>query len=217
MLHKLLSVSLAIAALQGSAKASTWELDAAHSNIGFSVRHMAISNVRGAFTGASGTLQMDEKVPARSTVEVDVEVKSIDTRNDKRDDHLRSPDFFDVAQFPQMHFKSTKVEKVGKSYRLHGQLTMHGVTKPVVLAVETTGKSTKDPFGMTRMGFTATGKLNRKEFNLNWNKAIEAGGLMVGEEITLNIDAEFVHKQSVEAVGKNAEPPAGSPAPKKDK
>lgn len=217
MLKKLLTVSVALVALQGSARASTWDLDAAHSSIGFGVKHMMISTVRGAFTGASGTLEIDPKVPTRSSVEVDIEVKSIDTRNDKRDEHLQSPDFFDAAQYPKIHFKSTKIEKAGKAYRLHGSLTMHGVTKPVVLAVETSGKSTKDPFGMTRMGFSATGKVNRKDFNLGWNKAIEAGGLMVGEEINITIDAEFIHKESIEAVGKNAEPPAGSPAPKKDK
>lgn len=217
MIKKLLTVSLAVVALQGSAKASSWDLDAAHSSIGFSVRHMAISNVRGAFTGASGTLEVDSKNPTRSTVEVDIEVKSIDTRNDKRDDHLKSTDFFDAGQYPTIHFKSTKLEKAGKNYKLHGQLSMHGVTKPVVLAVETSGKSTKDPFGMTRLGFTATGKVNRKEFNLMWNKAIEAGGMMVGEDINITIDAEFIHKDSIEAAGKKTEPPAGTPAPKKDK
>lgn len=217
MLNKLLSVSLALVALQGSAQASTWDLDAAHSSIGFGVKHMMISTVHGAFTGASGTLEIDPKMPTRSTVEVDIEVKSIDTRNDKRDEHLKSPDFFDAAQYPKIHFKSTKVEKAGKNYRLHGSLSMHGVTKPVVLNVETSGKSTKDPFGMTRLGFSATGKVNRKDFNLSWNKAIETGGMMVGEDINITIDAEFIHKESIEAVGKNAEAPAGSPAPKKDK
>lgn len=217
MLKKLCGISLVLVAMHGTAQASAWDLDTAHSNIGFSVRHMMISNVHGAFTGASGTLEIDEKVPTRSVADIGIEVKTIDTRNDQRDTHLKSPDFFDAAQFPKIHFKSTKIDKLSATkFRVHGQLTMHGVTKPVVLAAETTGKSKKDPFGMTRMGFSASTTVNRKDFNLTWNKAVEAGGMMVGEEITITIDAEFIHKDSIEAVGNKAEAPAGTPAPKKD-
>jgi polyisoprenoid-binding protein YceI len=218
MLKKLFGISLALVALNGTAQASTWDLDTAHSEIGFSVRHMMISNVHGAFTGASGSLELDEKNPTRSVADIDIDVKSIDTRNDQRDSHLKSADFFDVAQFPKIHFKSTKIEKISATkYRVHGSLTMHGVTKPVALLAETTGKSKKDPFGMTRVGFSASTKVNRKDFNLTWNKAVEAGGMMVGEEITISLDAEFIHKDSIEAVGNKAEAPAGTPAPKKEK
>ena len=177
------------------ALASNWDLDASHSQVGFSVRHMMVSNTRGKFSKVTGTLALDDKDITKSVVNVDIETASIDTDDQKRDDHLRNEDFFDVKKFPKMTFKSKKVEKSGDKLLVTGDLTIKGTTKPVVLTVESFTPEVKDPWGGVRKGATATAKINRKDFGLTWNKALEAGGLAVGEEISIQLDLEFVKKK----------------------
>jgi polyisoprenoid-binding protein YceI len=177
------------------AHSSTWDVDPAHSTVEFSVRHMMVTTVKGQFQKVKGALELDEKDPTKSTVEVSIETASIDTREAKRDGHLKSPDFFDAAKFPALTFKSTKVEKAGKGkFKVTGDLTMHGITKPVVLAVEGPSASIKDPFGRTVRGVMATGKLNRKDWGMTWNKALDSGGFVVSDEVKLEINAELAER-----------------------
>jgi polyisoprenoid-binding protein YceI len=164
--------------------------------VSFKVRHMMVSNVQGGFTKFSGTLNLDDKDVTKSTLSVDIDVASVDTRNPKRDEHLKSADFFDVAKFPKMTFKSTKVEKQGDKYLATGDLTLHGVTKPVTLTVTNVTGEVKDAFGAIRRGAQATGKINRKDFGLTWNKALEAGGVAVGEDVSLDLEVECTKKEA---------------------
>ncbi|GHO94170.1 polyisoprenoid-binding protein [Reticulibacter mediterranei] len=171
-----------------------WEIDAAHSQATFAVKHMMISTVKGHFNVLSGSLHIDEQNPANSWVEAQVEAASIDTRDATRDGHLRSPDFFDAEKYPAITFKSTKVEHVeGDEYKVTGDLTIRNVTKPVVLKAEYTGQS-KDPWGNTRAGLTATGKIDRTEFGMTFNTALETGGVMVSNDVKVEIDLEAVNK-----------------------
>lgn len=168
-----------------------WSFDPVHSDIGFSVRHLMISKVRGHFQKWGGTLLIDEADPANSKVEVSIEAASIDTKEQQRDDHLRSPDFFDAANHPALAFESTHVEKVNaEEYKVTGNLTIRGVTKEVVLTVEYLGRS-KDPWGGVRMGFSAKTAIDRGDFGLKFNMPLEGGGVVVGDrvEITLEIEA----------------------------
>ncbi len=176
------------------ALASEWDIDPAHSQAQFSVRHMMVSTVRGQFDKVSGTVSLDDRDPGRSKVEVTIDASSIDTREPKRNEHLKSADFFDVAKYPTLSFRSTKVEKVGSQLRITGELTMHGVTRPVVLISDGLSEPQKNPWGQTVRGASATGKLSRKEFGLTWNKALESGGVVVGDEVQLQIDVELVAK-----------------------
>ena len=177
-----------------SRAADTYEIDAAHSSVQFSVRHMMISNVRGEFTKLSGKAVGDAANPTATTVEATIEAASIDTRNEKRDEHLRGQDFLDVAKFPTITFKSTKVEKAGDAWKLHGDLTLHGVTKPVVLDVTNVTAPTKDPWGNFRVGASATTKINRQDYGIVFNKTLDGGGLLVGDELTITIDVEVMKK-----------------------
>jgi len=207
--------TLALAA-PGFAFATTYDIDSAHSSTQFSVKHMMVSNVRGEFGKTSGTLNLDDKNPANSSVEATIDVTSISTREPKRDEHLKSPDFFDVAKYPTITFKSTKVEAAGQGkYKVTGDLTMHGVTKPVVLDVDGPTAELKDAWGNPRRGVTATTKLNRKEFGLGWNKALEAGGLAVGEEVAITIDAELTRKPEAVPAAAGAEKQPAEKAPAK--
>jgi polyisoprenoid-binding protein YceI len=187
-----------IALLAGTVPAfaeSVWEIDPAHSTVQFSVRHMMVSNVRGAFTKVAGTARADERDLTRSTIEATIEASSIDTREAKRDEHLRSPDFLDVAKYPTMTFRSTKITKTGEGrYDVTGDLTLHGVTKPVVLAVEGPTQEVKDPRGAVRAGATATTKIDRRDFGITWSKSLDGGGVVVGNDITITIDVEGVKK-----------------------
>jgi len=177
------------------ALASTWDIDPAHSTVEFSVRHMMVTTVKGQFQKVKGTVELDEKDPSKSTVEVSIETASIDTREAKRDAHLKSPDFFDAAKFPALTFKSTKIEKAGKGkFKITGDLTMHGITKVVVLAVEGPSASIKDPYGRTVRGVMATGKLDRKDWGMTWNKALDSGGFVVSDEVKLDINAELAER-----------------------
>lgn len=178
------------------ASAATWNIDPDHSNIGFKVRHLMVSNVKGSFEKHSGTVDINDKDITKSKVEVTIDTNSINTNVQKRDEHLRSADFFDVAKFPVMTFVSKKVAKAGKDrLKVTGDLTLHGVTKEVVLDVEPLSKESKDPWGNIRKGTTATTKINRKDFGLVWNKALETGGVAVGEEVLITLEIEMIKAQ----------------------
>jgi polyisoprenoid-binding protein YceI len=192
-MKRLLALFLALAAPAAAlAEATTWNLDAAHLHPSFSVRHLVISNVRGEFTKSTGVVTLDEKDLTKSSVQATIEAASVDTGVGDRDKHLRSPDFFDVEKFPTITFKSTKVEKAGKDkLKVTGDLTIKGVTKPVVLAVEGPTGEIKDPWGNTRRGFSASTKINRKDFGLTWSKTIEAGPV-VGDEVKIELEGELI-------------------------
>ena len=170
----------------------TWQLDKAHSSINFSVRHMMISTVRGRFEEFDGTFDINEAAPAQSKIEVKIWAASINTKEPQRDGHLRSPDFFDAEKYPTITFKSTRVEKSDdRRARLIGDLTIKDVTKQVALDVEYAGQ-TKSPWGTINAGFTASTNINRKDWGLTWNQVLETGGVLVGDEITINIELELV-------------------------
>ena len=170
-----------------------WMLDPSHSSIDFKVRHMAISTVKGSFNTFSGMVTTENDVI--KTVEATIEAASIDTNDEKRDGHLKSADFFDVENYPSLVFKSTNVESLGGGeYRVTGDMTMHGQTHPVTFDVEV-GKPIKDPWGMTRSAANVTGKLNRTDWGLEWNQVLEAGGLLVGEEVKFDFDVQATVKQ----------------------
>ncbi len=184
-----------VAAAAAAATVSTWTLDAKHAEVGFTVDHMMVSKVRGAFSDTSATLLWDEKNPLKSSVDATLEVKSIDTRVEQRNAHLRSPDFFDADKFPKITFKSGKVFKKGKAFYVTGELTIRDVHRPLTLQLTGPAKPVKDPMsGLIRTAVTARGKLSRKDFGLTWNKALDHGGLLVGDEINIDISAEFVKK-----------------------
>ena len=172
---------------------ATWNLDATHSVAEFKVKHMMISNVKGQFTGITGSLNYDEAEPLNSSVEATLDANSINTREPQRDAHLKSADFFDVENFPTLAFKSTSLKRTGDDeLAVTGDLTIHGVTRQVVFQVEGPTVPGKDPWGNTRIGLSATTKINRKDFGLTWNAALEAGGILVGEDVTITLDAQFV-------------------------
>jgi len=177
------------------AAADTWVIDTDHSNVGFKVRHMMISNVKGDFGTFKGSVDINDMDLTRSKVEVIIETASINTGVAKRDEHLRSAEFFDVARFPTMTFVSSKVEKSGPDkLKVTGNLTLRGVTKEVVLDVEGPTRSYKDPWGNVKRGASATTKINRKDFGLTWNKVIESGGVAVGEEVAIALEIELLKK-----------------------
>ena len=190
------SISTIIAlALPTFAFATTWTIDPDHSNVGFKVRHLMVSNVKGNFDKHTGVVEINDKDITKSKVEVSIDTNSINTNVHKRDEHLRSADFFDVAKYPAMTFVSKKVAKAGKDkLKVTGDLTLHGITKQVVLDVEGPTKESKDPWGNIRKGATATTKINRKDFGLVWNAALETGGVAVGEEITITLEIEMIKK-----------------------
>jgi polyisoprenoid-binding protein YceI len=198
-MKRLLALATVLAAPVAALAQSTWNIDTPHTVSSFSVRHMVIANVRGEFGKTTGTIVLDEKDVTKSTVEANIETATIDTRVADRDNHLRSPDFFDVAKYPAMTFKSTKVEKVGEGkLKVTGNLTIKGTTKPVVLEVAGPTQAIKDPWGNTRRGLSASTKINRQDFGLTWNKVLEAGPV-VGDEIAITIEAEFVKQGPTQA------------------
>ena len=179
------------ALLPGFAGGETYQIDPNHSAVGFRIRHL-VSKVPGRFTKFEGTFDYEAGKPASWKAWAKIDAASIDTNVAKRDDHLRSPDFFDVQKCPALEFKSTKVSAAkGDSARLHGDLTIHCVTKPVVLDLEI-GGAAKDPWGQARAGATGRAKINRKDFGLTWNKALEAGGFLVGDEVEITIEVEGI-------------------------
>ena len=171
---------------------TTWKIDPAHSLIEFAVRHLMITTVKGRFAGVEGTVQLDETDPAFADVDVRIDVASIDTREPQRDAHLRSADFFDVEQHPHITFVTKRpITRRDNRFTLLGDLTVHGVTKEVALDVTEEGRG-KDPWGGERMGFSATTKIKRSDFGLTWNQALEAGGVLVGDEIKISLDLELL-------------------------
>lgn len=173
----------------------TFAIDTVHSHVGFVVRHMMVSKVRGRFPTFEGNIVVGES-PAESSVEVTIDAASVDTRDDNRDGHLRSPDFFDVERFPTWTFRSTGLVPAGKGrFELLGELTLHGVTRPITLEVEQEGVAT-DPYGNERIGFSASAELNREEWGVTFNMAMEAGGVVVGKTVKLEIEIEAVRSAS---------------------
>jgi polyisoprenoid-binding protein YceI len=172
---------------------TTWKLDPAHSHAEFKVKHMMISNVKGSFSGLTGTLTEHATDASLSTIEAAVPVPSVSTGDAQRDGHLKSADFFDAEKYPEMTFKSTNVKKQGEGeYSVTGDLTLHGVTKPVTFAVDGPSAPGKDPWGNTRIGLSATAKINRKDFGLGWNAALETGGVLVGEDVHITLEIQFI-------------------------
>lgn len=184
-------LALAVPAM-AFAGTSTWTIDPAHSHAGFAVRHLVISTVRGEFGKTTGSVVLDEQDVTKSTVEATIDATTIDTRVPDRDADLRSPNFFDVAKYPTLTFKSTNVEKAGDGQlKVTGNLTLHGVTRPITLDVTGPTGEIKDPWGKTRRGLSATGKLNRKDFGLTWSKMIETGPV-VSDEVAIDIEVELL-------------------------
>ena len=185
----------AVCSLPAPAATSTWQIDPMHSAAQFSVRHLAISSVRGGFSNVKGTVSFDDKDVSKSTVDVTIDVSTVDTREPDRDKDLRSDKFFDVAQYPTMTFKSKKVEQVAAGkLKVTGDLTIRGVTKEVVLDVEGPTAPVKDPWGNQRAAVNATTKINRQDFGVKWNATMDNGGVVVGDEVSITIDAEMIQK-----------------------
>jgi polyisoprenoid-binding protein YceI len=174
-------------------KTTTWNIDPVHSTAQFKVKHMMISNVKGEFTSLKGSLELDADDPENSKVEAEIDAATINTREPQRDAHLRSADFFDVERFPALAFRSTRVSpKADGELAVAGELTIHGVSRNVTFAVEGPSAPAKDPWGNTRIGLSATTRINRKDFGLTWNAALETGGILVGDEVTITLDLQFV-------------------------
>jgi polyisoprenoid-binding protein YceI len=169
-----------------------WNIDLAHSGIGFSIRHMVVSKVRGRFGKFTGSIRLDDDDLARSSVEVTIDASSIDTGTPQRDAHLKAADFFDVEAFPELRFRSTRIEKLDEArYRVIGDLTIRDATREVPLEVEYGGRG-KDPWGNERIGFVAKATLDRKDFGLKWNQVLEAGGFLVGDRVDIDLDVQAV-------------------------
>lgn len=178
---------------------TNWNIDATHSGINFSIRHMVVAKVRGRFAKYTGTLELDDDDLTRSAVEATIDASSIDTGTAQRDEHLRSADFFDVEKFPELRFRSQRIEKVDDArYRVLGELTIRDVTREVALDVEYGGRA-KDPWGNERIGFVAKTALDRKDFGLKWNQALEAGGVLVGDRVDIELEVQAVKAAAVQA------------------
>ena len=182
------------AAVQTAPVAGTktaWRLDPSHTSVEFSAKHLMITTVKGRITDIEGIIYTDEKDLKNSSVEATLKAVSLDTRTDQRDQHLRSADFLDVEKFPEIRFRSTRIQGDKQSFKLTGDLTIRDVTKPITLDVEFEGE-TKDPWGGQRLGFSANGKIDRREFGLTWNQALEAGGVVVGNDIKISLEVQAV-------------------------
>jgi polyisoprenoid-binding protein YceI len=177
-----------------STPTQTWAVDAAHTNVEFAIRHLMIATVKGRFGAVAGTVRLDEQDPTRSEVEVTIDVASIDTRQPDRDAHLRSADFFDAEHHPVMTFRSRRIARDGGDYVVDGDLTIRGVSRPVTLRAAEEGR-TRDPWGGERVGFSASTRINRRDFGLTWNQALETGGVLVGDEVKISLDVELVKQQ----------------------
>src|SRR5262245_31042310 len=191
-----LSTALAgVLTLPAAAATSTWQIDPAHTAAGFAVKHLMISTVRGQFKGVSGTVVWDDQDISKSVIDVAIDAKTVDTGEPKRDEDLRSEKFFDTAKYPTITFKSKKVENVSAGkLKVTGDLTIHGVTKEVVLDVEGPSNPVKDPWGNTRVAASATTKVNRQDYGVKWNANIDGGGVVVGDDVNITIDLEMIKK-----------------------
>ena len=171
---------------------TTWAIDPAHTHVGFAVKHLMISTVRGRFGGVTGSVVTDEADPARGIAEIEIDAASIDTREGQRDAHLKSADFFDVEKFPKLIFKSKRIaDAKGDTFKLIGDLTIHGVTREVTLDVTSGGRG-KDPWGGERAAFSATTAIKRSDYGLTWNQALEAGGFLVGDEVKISLNIQAI-------------------------
>jgi len=184
---------------QGGAAApspvTSWEIDPVHSTAQFKVRHMMISNVKGEFTAIRGSVQIDSADVTRSSAEGSIDAASINTRDAQRDGHLRSPDFLDAEKYPTLAFRSTRISRGSDgTLEASGELTIHGITRPIVFAVEGPTPETRDPWGNTRIGLAAEATIDRKDFGLTWNSALETGGVLVGDKVAITVDLELVKK-----------------------
>lgn len=180
--------------VQTAAAAGTktaWKLDSSHTIVEFSAKHLMITTVKGRITDVEGTIYTDEKDPKNSSVEATLKAASIDTRTDQRDQHLRSADFLDVEKFPEIKFRSTRIQGDKQSFKLTGDLTIRDVTKPITLDIEFGGR-TRDPWGGERVGFSANGKIDRRDFGLTWNQALELGGVAVGNDVKISLEVEAI-------------------------
>lgn len=173
---------------------SKWIIDNAHTGVHFSVRHMMITNVRGEFQKVSGTVEYDPDRPESISIQAEIDVNSINTRDAQRDGHLKSPDFFDAEKHPKIVFRSTSAKREGDGLSVTGDLTIRGVTRPMTLAVEAPSAPSKDPFGNVRVGTTATTKIKRSDFGITWNAAIEAGGVLVGDDVNITLDVSLIQQ-----------------------
>lgn len=171
---------------------TTYVIDPAHSSASFSIKHMMIAKVHGGFEKLSGKLIYDPASPGNSLVEASIETASINTRDAQRDTHLKSADFFDVEKYPLIDFQSTQIEKTGEGMKIQGDLTIHGVTKQVTLDVEGPTGEMKDPWGNVKIGASGSTKIKRKDFGLSWNAALEAGGFLVGDDVNITLDVQFI-------------------------
>jgi polyisoprenoid-binding protein YceI len=187
------STAATAAPTTATAALSTWNIDPSHSAAEFKVRHMMISYVKGKFSGLSGVLKLDEHDYTHSIVEVSIPAASVSTVDDKLDAHLKEADFFDVEKFPTLTFKSTSIRSLGdRDYEVTGDLTIRGVTKPVTLSVDDVSAPSKDPWGNQRIGLSGSAKVNRKDFGFVWNAPLEFGGVLVGDEVTITLDVQFI-------------------------
>lgn len=192
--------AILLATASSTAWASTWEIDPAHTTAQFTVRHMMMTDVRGVFEKIAGVINLDEKDLTHSTIDITIDATTISTREPKRDAHLKSADFFDVAKNPTVTFKSTKIENASKGkFKVTGDLTMHGITRSVTLDASALSPVGKDPYGRSVRAASATATINRKDWGLLWNKALETGGFLVGDEVKLQIDAEMDEKPAAPA------------------
>jgi polyisoprenoid-binding protein YceI len=172
---------------------ATWKIDSAHSSVQFKVKHMMISNVKGEFASVTGTVELNDGDITKSRVEASIDAASINTREPQRDAHLKSADFLDAEKFPTITFTSKSIQKKPSGdLAVAGDLTIHGVTRPVVFEAEEPSAPTKDPWGGTRIGLSATTRINRKDFGLTWNSTLETGGILVGEEVSITLDVQLV-------------------------
>jgi polyisoprenoid-binding protein YceI len=188
----ILAAALSLPALSSG---SSWKIDPQHTSAQFAVKHLMISTVRGEFHGVNGTVNWDDKDITKSTVDVNIDSTTVDTREPQRDGHLKSPDFFDVANYPTISFKSNKVEQVSTGkLKVTGNLTIRDVTKEVILSVDGPAPAIKDPWGNQRSAINATTKINRQDFGVKWNKTLDGGGVVVGDEISITIDLEMVQQ-----------------------
>ena len=173
-------------------KATTWNIDPVHSSVSFSIKHMMIAKVHGGFEKVSGSLIFDADKLSQSKIDVTIDAASINTREPQRDTHLKSADFFDVEEYPTLTFKSKRFEGAAGEFKIVGDLSIHGVTKEVILDVEGPSVELKDPYGNIKIGASATTKIKRKDFGLTWNAALEAGGVLVGDDVSITLDIQFV-------------------------
>ena len=196
-MKKLFAVAalFAFAALPAFAQTTAWKVDPNHTAAQFSVKHLGVSTVRGAFMKTAGEIQLDEKDVTKSQVDVTVDTTSVDTRNESRDKDVKSPNFLDVATYPTMTFKSKRITAAGDGkYKMTGDLTLHGVTREVTFDVEGPSPAIKDPWGNLRRGASATATINRRDFGITYSKALDTGGLVVSNDVQITIDIEFIRK-----------------------